>query len=385
MLSVSPQQRFKTVGDMTLALSSLVGSARHVVTMRPPSGVGIPAIPPPAAGPPIARQPTLMWGATSSEPVVPLVATVPRVLPSAGPPRRPGESVAPAASIPGPQGLPHFDPFTDEDADDDELPTRAITREQLESNNARNAAQRNPAPAAGRAASFAQPPYPTRPSGVADQTSPPSLVSRQPAQPSQNWQPRPPQLSIFGTSRNVILPAFIAGGIVFFALMIIVLLLIVFRPDRSGTTNPAATVSVVIAPTPSATTAATVPAAASTAASSAAAPTPDAAVAAVVKTTLVRITCTPDCEEISCDGKGVDSPATGVALEAGKHSCTGAKKGYTAKSEAFEVKGTGDSTDLVLRLSRIAVGGGYTPPPTTVSKPAPPPAKTCGTFINPCK
>ena len=82
--------------------------------------------------------------------------------------------------------------------------------------------------------------------------------------------------------------------------------------------------------------------------------------------------CTPNCEQVKCDGKKVDLEE-GVRLEEGRHTCIGTIKGYMPAKKTFTVK-AGEDTKLDLKLQKIR----YTPRP-------PRPAKTCGTLLNPCK
>lgn len=89
---------------------------------------------------------------------------------------------------------------------------------------------------------------------------------------------------------------------------------------------------------------------------------------------LVRFECKPECEAIKCDGEDVQDPASGVRLEAGKHTCVGSRKGYVSRTDTFVVKAGEDMTRSVY-LARQG--------PAPVRPPSP--ARTCGTFLNPCK
>jgi serine/threonine-protein kinase len=88
---------------------------------------------------------------------------------------------------------------------------------------------------------------------------------------------------------------------------------------------------------------------------------------------LVTFACTPDCEEVVCNNKKVEDPSAGVRLKEGRHTCTGSAKGHVPAKDTFTVK-AGEDVRRELTLNKIR----YTAP-------APQPAKTCGTLLNPCK
>jgi hypothetical protein len=95
--------------------------------------------------------------------------------------------------------------------------------------------------------------------------------------------------------------------------------------------------------------------------------------AAAATDALVRFSCDPACDRVQCDGKKVSDPAEGVRLSPGAHRCVGSKAGYTPARDSFRVK-AGEDLSRDLRLNKVR----YTARP-------PAPAKTCGTFLNPCK
>ncbi len=88
---------------------------------------------------------------------------------------------------------------------------------------------------------------------------------------------------------------------------------------------------------------------------------------------LVTFACTPDCEEVVCNNKKVEDPSAGVRLKEGRHTCTGSAKGHVPAKDTFTVK-AGEDVRRELTLNKIRY-----------SAPAPKPAKTCGTLLNPCK
>lgn len=105
------------------------------------------------------------------------------------------------------------------------------------------------------------------------------------------------------------------------------------------------------------------------------APPPAASAAPPAPTTArVTITCTPECDEVTCDGKVVEGGA--VELPPGKHRCVGKKKDHLPASDAFATK-AGDELTRALVLTKAPERG---------AGPAPAPKKKCGgVFIKDCK
>ncbi|MCC6645860.1 MAG: serine/threonine protein kinase [Polyangiaceae bacterium] len=146
----------------------------------------------------------------------------------------------------------------------------------------------------------------------------------------------------------------VLGGIVTAGVLLL-------RSPDAPATEPASSASVE--PTP----AASAPPAESAPAPAASAPAP------APTTARVTFTCTPECDELACDGKPVEGGA--VELSPGKHSCVGKKKDHLPATDSFTVK-AGDELTRALSLSK-------TPDrPTTA---APPKKKCGGVFIKDCK
>ncbi len=284
-LAVTPNLRFRSVGEMSQALFALVGSSQHVATMRPPPVAPIApphqASPAPAAGSPPSPQP--------SQPQLPPAAA--------------GTS------------QPQFAP--------------------------------QPAQAQSAAASAAIP----------DETEPAAKKK----------------------SSGLLVPVAIGGGLA--ALTVLVLggwyawshlRASAATAKPTSTVQPSATVAASAAPPVATTSAAPTETASAAPVESAA---PDAAAPEEPKDALVKFECTPGCDEIKCDDKAVDDPAAGVRLEAGKHTCTAKKDGYLSRTQTFAVK-AGEDTTRKFELPKLGKAGGGG---------GPAPAKTCGTFLNPCK
>ncbi|MBI5533240.1 MAG: serine/threonine protein kinase [Deltaproteobacteria bacterium] len=395
-LSVSPSQRFKTVGEMAQALWGLVGSSQHIVTMRPPPGVAaVPPAPSPAPAPKQSsaihgRQQTLMYGESMGMPPPPSLPAAPvQHVP------RPGGSAAVALA---PPAVPQFAPVATPDQDDDELPTRAMTREQFElgavsaEDAVTDAVQFGAGPGQGPVGLPGMPPQ----AGMPIQGQDPGMQQGFPGQgyPAQGATV-PHQLSVSTAQSvrprksNLLIPIAAGGGVLVVGLVVILIVAMLRGRERTG--EPPEPTKTVAAASPSAPASAPASAAASATASG-----PAADAAAPASDALLKLTCDPECDEVKCDGKAITAAASGVRLEPGRHSCTGTKKGYVAKTETFELK-AGDETSKTLALAKASggsdtappsTGGGTTTakPPTTASKPpAKPPGKTCGTFLNPCK
>ncbi|HQP36795.1 MAG TPA: serine/threonine-protein kinase [Polyangiaceae bacterium] len=366
-LSVSPAQRFRSVGEMSQALWALIGSSQHIVTMRPPPGV--------AAAPPASTQPSR--SANASGPLGSMKQTLMY-----------GMQAPPPPGFPPPQAVPEMPSLVSLVAEDeDDMPTRAMSREQFESTSGMQ-------PEAG--AAFSQRQHPTMPPG-----SPASMQAAQlGAGPGQMLPPgsvapaMPSQPAGFGAApdalpqraRSPYLLPLVAAGSILAVGGIVITIAVVTRSSGAAT---APTVSSPPSATASAAPSATAPASVA-AAPSASAPPPPAP-----KDALVKITCDPECDELRCDGKAVEMTASGIRLDPGKHECKGSKKGYTTAKETFEVK-AGDEVSKTLTLTKVAASGpaparttqpANTTPPVKTSTPSktPAPAKTCGSFLNPCK
>jgi len=358
-LSVSPMQRFHSVGEMSQALWGIVGSSQHVVTMRPPPGVGAtpPPMPPMGQKPPSPQQlrsmkQTLMYGMQA---------------PASGVPGGPSGAAVP--------GVPQFI-----DQDDDDMPTRAISREQFEQ---QAMARPSPGPNGGSQYPDVPPPPMAPPPGPAVSTVPSAnAMGQQPvaaagAPPEASLTNRPPP-----ARSPYLMPALAAAGVLLIGAIVIGGIAI-SRSSSSEDQPPAKASATASAPAPSATPSAVVAAPSATPSASAAPPPP--------KDALVKLSCEPACDTIKCDGKAVSDASSGVRLDPGKHECKGSKKGYTTATETFEVK-AGDEISKTLALTKVAVGGGTYVPPANTTPPTktggtktPGPAKTCGTFLNPCK
>jgi hypothetical protein len=196
---------------------------------------------------------------------------------------------------------------------------------------------------------------------------------------------------------SLLVPLVAGGGVLFVGLLVILVIAYLRgRDDRTSVIKPSDSAATAASTAPSATASSAPSATASAVASTQA---PDAS-APAAKDALLRLTCDPGCDEIKCDGKALSGAESGVRLDPGKHSCTGSKDGYKARTETVELK-AGDDVSKTLTLAKLAGGGGPSdtrppptataakPPPTaTAAKPPPtgkPPGKTCGTFLNPCK
>ncbi len=367
-LSVSPAQRFRSVGEMSQALWALVGSSRHVVTMRPPPGV--------AAAPPVSAQPSRPANAVAQ--LRPMKQTLMY-----------GMQAPPPPGFPPPQAVPEMPSLVSLVAEDeDDMPTRAMSREQFEST---TGVQPEPGGA------FTQRQNPTMPPGSpasmqaaqlgagAGQMLPPGAVA--PAMPSQPAAfSAVPDALPQRTRSPYLLPLVAAGSILAVGAIVITIAL----ATRSSGAATAPTVS----PPPASATASATPSATAPA-SVAAAPSASTPPPPAPKDALVKIACDPECDELRCDGKAVEMTASGIRLEPGTHECKGSKKGYTTAKETFEVK-AGDEVSKTLTLTKVAASGpaparttqpANTAPPVKTSTPSktPAPAKTCGSFLNPCK
>jgi serine/threonine protein kinase len=176
-------------------------------------------------------------------------------------------------------------------------------------------------------------------------------------------------------SSGVVVPVVIGGGL---ALIAVVAVGGWFAWSRIGAPKPATTASATAANTaPASAPTATVSAPATAVTASAAPPTSadaDAGAPEEPKDALVKFECDPGCDEIKCDDAVVEDPSAGVRLPAGKHRCTAKKEGYVSRTQTFSVK-AGEETTRKFDLPKQVRGGGGGPAP----------AKTCGTFLNPCK
>jgi serine/threonine protein kinase len=398
-LAVSASQRFKTVSEMAQALWSLIGSSRHVSTMRPLAGAGAqgavlpppvlppPVLPPPVLPPPVlpppggGRRQTLLWG----EEVDPLAS--PGTDPSwsgvgiAGQVQREAVAAAPGTALPSASGgfvpsrpgtLPHFDASTD-DADD-EMPTRAVpgrdgfdpvdlvAAEAAQSRAQDVRVEHNPLPAAGQPA--------TGSVVIAAALVPAGGTGRQ---------------SLFESRKNLMVPVAIGSALVFTSIVVIVVSLLVARSNNESsvlTVAPPSSSSVAQVQAPPSASSSS-PVASNSAASSAS--VVDAGPPAVSKTTgLAKFSCKPDCDQVKCDGKAVEAGERGVTLEAGKHSCTATKKGYVNKTLNFELK-AGEETTKTFTLVKLPYGGGGGGIPVGGGGAKTGGTKNCGTFANPCK
>jgi serine/threonine-protein kinase len=408
VLAVSPAQRFKTASDMAQALFALVGSSHHVATMRPPAAPGQG----PQQGAPRMPQRTILLGAQPAPP-----ADAPAQVPRPGP--------SPFHQPPPPPMQPGL-----EDEDEDDLPTRAMSRGEYEASVAsagQSAAAGAQEPAAagspGRAASagsdtatvaglgpLAQPAMEPvqmfaglapRPAAAYEQAAPAPpldpLLQGGPADPAAGAHAGGPVHAVAraaaANAPTLVLEdrkkpnMALAIGLAAAALFVLVgfascgaCLLLRGRGEQVAVAGPrasgaaastsgraagAATGASAASASPAGSVAAAGPGATETAAAPPAKPTDG----------LVKLACNPDCDEVKCDGKVVEQPGEGVRLEAGKHACTGSKKGYVSKTERFEVK-AGDEQSKTLKLAKVPEG-----PPAG----GPPPPRNCGTFINPCK
>ncbi len=287
-LSVSPSQRFKSVGEMSRALFALVGSSHHVATIRP---TGVPG-PSPQAQPPLA--------------------TVP-LQPQAFPPQ-------PQAFPPQPQAEAESVPATPQPSHSD-------------------------------------------------------FSSDQPA--SAPTDSLPPKKS------SLLIPLVLGGALAGIAVLGV---LVWFGYSRYKAADLASTAPTAVASSPPAETASVAPAASSAppaAETASAAPPPEVPDAGgatppeVPKDAVVKFECKPACDEVKCDNEAVSDPSGGTRLAAGRHTCVAKKEGYVALTQSFVVK-AGNDTTKKFTLPKLPTGGGG----GTFSAP---PAKTCGTFLNPCK
>ena len=87
---------------------------------------------------------------------------------------------------------------------------------------------------------------------------------------------------------------------------------------------------------------------------------------------LVSFACNPDCDQIKCGDDVIEDIREEVRLEVGTHTCTATKRGYLPNKKTIVVK-AGEDAKLSFRLWPVP------------ARRKPPPAKTCGTILNPCK
>jgi hypothetical protein len=114
--------------------------------------------------------------------------------------------------------------------------------------------------------------------------------------------------------------------------------------------------------------AATAPSADSAAPVASAAPSTDAEVA---------LSCSPDCDEISIDGKKLDDPSKPVTLSAGSHKVSVAKAGFASQTDTIKVE-AGKRFEKQYKLAAKATAPAG---PVKVTGPA---AKNCGKFLKRC-
>lgn len=96
----------------------------------------------------------------------------------------------------------------------------------------------------------------------------------------------------------------------------------------------------------------------------------------------VALTCNPDCEEITIDGKKLDDPSKPTTLPPGSHKVTVAKSGYASVNDTIKVE-AGKRFEKQYKLTaKPSAPAGPGPGPTKA--PAPGPQKNCGKFLKRC-
>lgn len=250
------------------------------------------------------------------------------------------------------------------------------------------ATMRPPPVAAGPAPSAQAPsPQPPTPSPAAGMPAPqPQAAHSLPQQPAQAPAEAASAMPVASADElevppkkksNMIVPVAIGGGLALVTVLALGGWFAYSRLHAPAVPAPASAAAATSA-APAASTAPPPESAAPTETASAppASAEPDAAAPAEEpKDALVKFECDPGCDEIKCDNKPVEDPSAGVRLDPGRHSCTATKEGYVARTQTFSVK-AGDEATRKFALAKQAKGG-------RVGGPAP--AKTCGTFLNPCK
>ncbi|HNS95795.1 MAG TPA: protein kinase [Polyangiaceae bacterium] len=188
-----------------------------------------------------------------------------------------------------------------------------------------------------------------------------------PAAPAAAVMPDTDEIEFKKSPNKLLIPVLIGAAMAF-----VVLLGIGAWYLFSGKDTPAPAVSSASASAP--TVATTVPEAAPPEPEKEAS-APEAAPEEKPKDALITFSCTPECEEIWCDNKKVADFKDGVRLAGGNHICLGKTKGYNPAKDSFTVT-PGEDMKRELTLVKTV----YSAPPSQ-----PPPAKTCGTLLNPCK
>lgn len=88
----------------------------------------------------------------------------------------------------------------------------------------------------------------------------------------------------------------------------------------------------------------------------------------------VTFACTPECDEIKCDGKKIDGAS--VRLAPGKHVCVATKKDHVPSTDRFTTK-AGEDLSRPITMTKL--------PEPAVGAAAPAKKKCTGTFLQNCK
>lgn len=323
--AVIPSQRFKSVGDMSRALWSLVGSSQHVVTMRPPA-----AVPEPAAKPELVKgqQKTILYG----------MEAVPIPPPPATPTATPAPVPVPGAMTPSPPMLP-------------------------------------------------LPPLPGQPSQRTSVPPPPprGISPATPAPPPLSTDGRPRRIAAAQDGgQDVTLPikrsklVLVGAGA---GVILIVVVAVVLLTRRHGPSGQAVASASASSSAPSATVVATASAPPIVPDAAPAPPTETGTVKLKCKPTCDEVKC--DDAAVDNPENGFALPVGKHSCTGSKNGYASKTVSVEVKAAGQEV-----STTLTLAKSAAGGGGGVAKPPPPAKTPptkTPPPAKTCGTFVNPCK
>ncbi len=198
-----------------------------------------------------------------------------------------------------------------------------------------------------------------------------------PAQGAPPFEPSPPSvLSPAGVPQSSkALPIILAAGILVLLGGLAAFLLAGRRSHETGPIAVAASSAEAVAAPSGAPTDA--PAASGAPAASAADSAAPAASAAPSTDAEVAISCAPDCEEVSIDGKKLDDPSKPVMLPAGSHKVLVAKAGFASQSDTIKVE-AGKRFEKQYKLAAKAAA-----PSGPVKAPVGP-KKNCGKFLKRC-
>jgi eukaryotic-like serine/threonine-protein kinase len=357
-LAVNPSRRFKSVREMAEVFADAVPGG-----VRPPPEAAAAAIPSGRASmPPPPPPPPSSLAARGVPPPPPSKRM-------SVPPPPPSKLRAAAAAAAGPLAPPP--------------PPPPGTTSAVPASSPPGTADSAPPPADAAPASSDPVPAPAAPETAAA-SEPPAAESPTPAEPAAGPQAAAPApVPVAATVAEVDLPddpakrksrrrvVLIGGGVV------AVILVIALVASAGGGGHP--TEAAVSAPA-----AATTPAKSATAAPApkpSQSEAPPEAPAPKRETALVKLTCAPDCDKVTCDEKAVDNPGQGIELAPGEHQCVATKKGYVPLKRTVTTV-AGEDQEVTLELRRA--GGGTAAPRKPAVKPKPKPtSKPCNPF-KPC-